>query len=215
MNGHLALRRPSMSAVRSRLVLQMMPSAIVTLAIAKWCGAMLGTASLQTFVIAFAWAAVAGHQLVTSRRAEQVQGFHWSLDMILSALGGQILWVVMPWVQFTHPDAWYFVPVTIPSALVATGAIVALWLPLRPFVMRRLAPAASTRHSEFDAAVLYGSFFLLSGHLVFAAAVYASVVTLLARRVKWDELTPTLSDMIQSALHRAGAHVAARPVHSA
>jgi hypothetical protein len=193
----------------------MLPSAIMTLAIAQWCCAMLGTARPQTVLIAFAWAAVTGHQLITSRRAEQVQGFRWSLDRILSALGGQILWVVLPMVQFAHPDAWYCVPVTIPPALVATGAIVAISWPLRPFVMRQQAPDSCARHLEFDAPVLYGSFFLLSGNLIFGAAVYASVVTLLARRVKWEELTPTFRDMIQSALDRAGADITTRPVHSA
>src|SRR6266516_4290132 len=177
----LSLRRPVMSGARSRLVLQMMPSAIMTFAIAQWCGVVMGTARLQTVLIAFAWAAVTGHQLVTSRR-EQVQRFHWSPDVILSALGGQMLWVALPLVQLAHPDAWYCVPVTIPPSLIAMGAVVALCLPVRPFVMRRQAPDVSARHMEFDAPVLYGSFFLLSGNLVFAAAVYASVVILLARR---------------------------------
>jgi hypothetical protein len=215
MNGTFCLRRPSISAVRSRLVLQMMPSAIMAFAIAQWCCAMLGTARLQTVLIAFAWAAVTGHQLVTSRRQEQVQRFHWTPDLILSALGGQMLWVVLPLVQFAHPDAWYCVPVTIPPALVATGAIAAICWPLRPFVMRRQPPDVSARHMGFDAPVLYGSFFLLSGNLVFAAAVYASVVTLLARRVKWEELTPKLREMIQAALDDASGTIATRPVHSA
>jgi hypothetical protein len=106
------------------------------------------------------------------------------------------------------------VPVTIPPALIAMGAMVALCWPLRPFVMRRQAPAVSARYLEFDAPVLYGSFFLLSGNLIFAAAVYASVVILLARRVKWAELTPTLRDMIQTALDDTSGVIATRPVHS-
>jgi hypothetical protein len=215
MNGTFCLRRPSISAVRSRLVLQMMPSAIMAFAIAQWCCMMLGAARVQTVVIAFAWAAVTGHQLVTSRRREQVQRFLWTPDLILSALGGQMLWVVLPLVQFAHPESWYCVPVTIPPALVATGAIVAICWPLRPFVMRRQPPDVSARYLELDAPVLYGSFFLLSGNLVFAAAVYASIVILLARRVKWEELTPTLRDMIQTALDDTSGVIAVRPVHSA
>ena len=215
MNATFSLPHPSISDVRSRLVLQMMPSAIMAFAIVQWCLAMLGTARLQTVLIAFAWAAVTGHQLVTSRRTEQVRSFHWSPDVILSALGGQILWVVLPLVQLAHPDAWYCAPVTIPPALVATGAVVAICWPLRPFVMRRQSPDASARHREFDAPVLYGSFFLLSGNLVFGAAVYASGLTLLARRVNWEELTPKLRDMIQTALDDTSGVTATRPVHSA
>lgn len=187
----------------------------MTFAIAQWCLVMLGTARLQTVLIAFAWAAVTGHQFVTSRRIEQVKSFRWSPDAILSALGGQILWVVLPLVQFSQPDAWYCVPVTIPPALIAMGAMVALCWPLRPFVMRRLAPDVSARCLELDAPVLYGSFFLLSGNLVFAAAVYASVVLLLARRVNWEEVPPMLRDMIRTALDDTSGVIAARPVHSA
>jgi hypothetical protein len=102
-----------------------------------------------------------------------------------------------------------------PPALVATGAIVALCWPLRPFVMRRQAFDVSARHRGFEAPVLYCSFFLLSGNLIFLAAVYASVVILLVRWVKWEELTATLRDTIQSALDRAAADIATRPVRSA
>jgi len=178
--------------MQSRLVAQMMPCTVVTLLIAQWNGALLGTAKLETVVITVAWAAAVVHQFLTSRRREPVQRFRWSLDLILSALGGQVLWVVLPWLQFANPDAWYSVQLTIPPTLTATGAIVALCWPLQPFVMRVRARHASARHSEFDAPALYGSFFLLSGNLIFAVGAYASVVTLLARRMKWPKTRPTV-----------------------
>ena len=174
--------------IRTRLAVKMMPTVIVTFAIAQWVSRVLGTARLETMVIAFAWATATGHQLLISRPMERAQGFRWSLDTVLSALGGQILWVVLPCVQFAYPDAWFCAPLTIPPTLVATGMVAAVCWPLHPFVMRLRAWHASARHSEFDAPVLYCSFFLLSGNLVFAASAYASVARLFASRLNWREL---------------------------
>lgn len=176
-------------AMQPRLLMKMVPCMVVTLVIAQWNGALLGTASLQTIVITFAWAAAVVHQFLASRPTEPVQRFSRSPDLIVSALGGQILWVLLPLVQLAHPGAWYSVLLTIPSALTATGAILALYWTLHPFVMGLRTRNATARRSEFDGPVLYGSFFLLSGHLIFAAGACASVISLLASRIKWAEVT--------------------------
>jgi len=174
--------------MQPRLVMKMVPCLVVTLIIARWNGALLGTARLQTIVITFAWAAAVVHQFLTPRPTEPVEQLS-SLDLILSALGGQILWVLLPLIQLGHPGAWYSVLLTIPSALSATGAILALYWTLNRFVMRLRTQSATARCSEFDGPVLYGSFFLLSGHPIFAAGACASVIALLARRVKWADVT--------------------------
>ncbi len=186
-HGQEGLGDPEAVGLRSRLTVKMMPSVIMTFAIAQWVSGVLGAARLETMVIAFAWTIATGRQFMTSRPGE-LQKFRWSVDAVLSALGGQILWVVLPCVQFAYPDAWFCAPLTIPPTLAATGMVVAVCWPLHPFVMRLQAWLASAQRSEFDAPVLYCSFFLLSGNLVFAASAYASVVTLFASRVNWREL---------------------------
>jgi hypothetical protein len=189
MSGTHSLLRPSMAAIRTRFALQILPSVFMTIAIAEWTCAVVGTAKIQTMVITFAWAAVTGHQLVTSRRTEQKKKFGWSVDLVLSVLGGQILWMVLPWLQFKQPHAWYSEALAIPPTLVAAGAILAIGWPLHLFVVPAQNRALPTGHSEFDALVLYGSFFLLSGNLVFAVSAYAAVVTFLARGVRWNNAT--------------------------
>ncbi len=181
-------------AMQGRLVMKMVPCMGVTLVIAHWNGTLLGTARLQTTVITFAWAAAVVHQFLASRPTKPVQRFGSSPDLILSALGGQILWVLLPLVQLAHPGAWYSVLLTIPPALTATGAILALYWTVHPFVMRLCTQNAAARCSELDGPVLYGSFFLLSGHPIFAAGACASVIALLARRIKWAEMTREWSD---------------------
>jgi hypothetical protein len=49
----------------------------------------------------------------------------------------------------------------------------------------RTTPA---RDSEFDALVLYGSFFLISGNLIFAVSAYVSVVALFAKEQDWRDM---------------------------
>jgi hypothetical protein len=180
--------RPSVAALRSRLALQILPSVMITIAISQWTIAVLGKTNAPTTLITFAWAAVTGHRLVTSRRAEQQQKFHWSVDQILGALGGQIVWLVLPWVQHAHPDAWYSLPLTVAPILAGCGAVVAVCWPLRLVVASAHVRKAAARHSEIDALVLYGSFFLMSGNLIFAASAYMSVVALFAKAQDWRDL---------------------------
>jgi len=186
MTGTSSLPRPSMAAIKYRLAVQVLPSVIMTMAIAEWTCAVVGTAKIQTVLITFAWAAVTGHQLITSRQTEQKKKFGWSADLVLSVLGGQMLWVVLPWVQFSHPDAWYCAPLTIPPALVIAGAILAVGWPLRLLVVSADSGTRPANRSEVDALVLYGSFFLLSGNLLFAVSAYVAVITFFARGVKWQ-----------------------------
>jgi hypothetical protein len=183
---------PDKVALRSRLAVKMMPSVIMTFAIAQWVSGVLGAARLETMVIAFVWTIATGRQFMTSRRAGQLQKFRWSLSTILSALGGQILWVVLPCVQLSDPNAWYCATLAIPPMYVAVSGVVAVSWSLHPFVMGLLGRQASAHHSDLDAPVLYCSFFLLSGNLVFAASAYASVVAFFAGRIDWSALTVSM-----------------------
>jgi hypothetical protein len=183
---------PDRRAMRSRLAVKMMPSVIMTFGIAQWISGVLGAARLETMVIAFVWTIATGRQFMTSRRAGQLQKFRWSLSMILSALGGQILWVVMPCVQLSDPNAWYCATLAIPPMYVAVSAVVAVSWSLHPFVMGLLGRQASPHQSDLDAPVLYCSFFLLSGNLVFAASACASVVAFFGGRIDWSSLTVSM-----------------------
>jgi hypothetical protein len=178
--------------MRSRLAVKMMPSVIMTFGIAQWVSGVLGAARLETMVIAFVWTIATGRQFMTSRRTGQLQKFRWSLSTILSALGGQILWVVLPIVQLSDPNAWYCATLAIPPMYVAVSGVVAVSWSLHPFMMGLLGRQASLHHSDLDAPVLYCSFFLLSGNLVFAASACASVVAFFAGRIKWSALTVSL-----------------------
>jgi hypothetical protein len=180
---------PDRRALRSRLAVKMMPSVIMTFGIAQWISGVLGAARLETMVIAFVWTIATGRQFMTSRRAGQLQKFRWSLSMILSALGGQILWVVMPCAQLSDPNAWYCATLAIPPMYVAVSAVVAVAWSLHPFVMGLLGRQASPHQTDLDAPVLYCSFFLLSGNLVFAASACASVVAFFGARINWSSLT--------------------------
>jgi len=179
---------PNQVALRSRLAVKMMPVAVMTFALAQWVSAMLGL-RLETMVITFAWTIATGHQFMTSRRADQLQKFRWSPDTIVSALSGQILWVVLPGVQLANPSAWFCATMTIPPMIVAVSGAVAVAWSLRPLVMRLLGRHAAPHLSQLNAPVLYCTFFLLSGNLVFAASAYASVVAFFAARFNWRTLT--------------------------
>jgi len=192
------VNRSNREAMRSRLAVKTMPSVIMTFAIASWISGVLGAARLETMVIAFVWTLATARQFITSRRAGQLQKFRWSRDTILSALGGQILWVVLPCVQFADPNAWFCATLTIHPTIVAASGAVAVYWSLHPLVMGLLGRRASSRHSELDAPVLYCSFFLLSGNLVFAASAYASLVGFLATRVNWRP--PTYSMRVEQSI---------------
>jgi len=191
------VKGPDQGAMRSRLAVKMMPSVIMTFGIAQWISGVLGAARLETMVIAFVWTIATGRQFMTSRRAGQLQKFRWSLSMILSALGGQILWVVLPCIQLSDPNAWFCATLAIPPMYVAASGVVAVSWSLHPFMMGVLGRQASPRHADLDAPVLYCSFFLLSGNLVFAASAYASVVAFFASRIDWNALTVSMGGQQQ------------------
>jgi hypothetical protein len=107
----------------------------------------------------------------------------------VSALSGQIIWVVLPGVQLANPSAWFCATMTIPPMIVAVSGAVAVAWSLRPLVMRLLGRHAAPHLSQLNAPVLYCTFFLLSGNLVFAASAYASVVAFFAARFNWRTLT--------------------------
>jgi hypothetical protein len=71
---------------------------------------------------------------------------------------------------------------------VVSGVVAVSWS-LHPFVMGLLRRQASPDLSDLDAPMLYCSFFLLSGNLVFAASACASIVAFFAGRIDWSAVT--------------------------
>jgi hypothetical protein len=180
-------------ALRSRLAVKMMPTVLMTFAIAQWVSTVLGVARVETMVITFAWTIATGRQFITSRRADQLQKFRWSPDSIMNVLGGQILWIGLPCVQLANPDAWFCATLTAPSTIVALSGVVAVAWSLHPLVFQLFGGQAPPHHSELDAPVLYCCFFLLSGNLVFAASASASIVAFLVGRISWRPLTHAMA----------------------
>jgi len=193
--------------VPTRLALKILPTAIMTFAVAGWMSAVVGAGKLPAIVVTFAWVAASGHELLTARSPQQIQEFRWSLDHIFRALGGQVVWLGLPWLQSAHPDAWLCVPVSISPTLASTGAILAMCVPLYPFMARlRGRQISAAYYSTFGGAVLHCCFFLVSGQLVFAAIAYVAVGILLADRVKrrqWSCGVPAALSLCVADPHRA------------
>ena len=184
------LRDPNQVALRSRLAVKMMPVAVMTFALAQWVSPCPGALRLETMVITFAWTIATGHQFMTSRCADQLQKFRWSPETIVSALSGQILWVVLPWVQLANPSADFF-PANhdypaddCRSERCRRGGLV-----VTPAATRLCWRTRRSASFTIERASLDCTFFLLSGNLVFAASAYASVVAFFAARFNWRTLT--------------------------
>jgi len=179
-------------AFRGSLIVRMIRVVAMTAAVTGWSAALLGTRSLPAlFTITFVCAAMGNRQLLASERGEGMQRFRWSDDVVLTAFGGTIFWAVLPKMRHANPDAWFWVPVTIPVALIAVGTIAALYWPLHPFVTRlRRGETSAPSHSEFEVPLLCGSFFLVSGSLVFAASACVSLIICWQKRLHRVELQP-------------------------
>jgi hypothetical protein len=167
----------------SRLTLKILPIAFMTFAVAEWISAVLGKGKLQAIVITFSWVVASGLEFLLAHPQQRFQKFRWSLDHNVHTLGSQIVWFGLPWLHGSYPDAWFCAPVAVSPALAATGAVLAACWPLY-LLMDRQRRRESACGSNFAAAVLYCCFFLLSGHLVFAAIAYIAVANLIADDVK-------------------------------
>jgi len=171
----------------SRLTLKILPIAFMTFAVAEWMAGLVGKGKLQAIVITFSWVITSGQELLTARPQQRFPKFCWSLDHSVRTFGGQIVWLGLPWVQGTYPDAWFCAPVVMSSALAAIGAVLAVCWPLYLFVDRRQG-RESACSSKLAAPVLYCSFFLVSGHLAFAAIACVAVAKLIADDLKRERL---------------------------
>jgi len=173
----------------ARLAIKILPLAFITYAVAQWISWTLGIGRVQAVVITFAWVVASTHELLTARPHHRFQEFRWSLDHNVRALGGRVACVGLPWMHSNYPDAWFCVPIAVSPTLMATGAVLAVCWPVYLFIDRQRRRPESPCRSEFAAAVLYSSFFLVSGHLVFAAIAYvagALVIADLVKRARWS-----------------------------
>lgn len=171
----------------SRLTLKILPIAFMTFAVAEWMLAVLGKGKLQAIVITFSWVVASGLEFLTTKPQQPLQKSRPSLDPNVRTFGGQIVWFGLPWLHGSYPDAWFFAPVVVSPALAATGAVLAVCWPLYLFMDRRRR-RESACGSNFASAVLYFSFFLLSGHLVFATIAFVAGAHLIAddlKRERW------------------------------
>ena len=173
----------------SRLAFKVLPLALMTYAVVLWISWVIGAGRVQAVVITFGWVVASSHELLTARPQHRFQHFRWSFDHTVRALVGQIVWLGLPWLHSNYPDAWFCAPIAVSPTLMATGAALAVCWPLYLFLDRQRRRQESPCRTEFAAAVLYSSFFLVSGHLVFAAIAYvasALVVADLVKRARWS-----------------------------
>jgi hypothetical protein len=188
----------------SRLLLKALPIAFMTFAVAEWMSAVLGNGKLQAIVITFSWVVASGLEFVVARPPHRFPKFRWSLDHNVRTFGAQIAWLGLPWLHGRYPDAWFCVPVVVSPALAATGAVLAACWPLFVFMDRRRR-RESACGADFSAAVLYCCFFLLSGHLVFAAIAYVAVGNLIVDGVNGERWAFRRASAVLSLCPDAGS----------
>src|SRR5262252_5601135 len=172
----------------SRFARKALPIAFMTFAVAQWLPAVLGTGKLQAVVITFSWVIANGEKLLTAVGANRrFPVFPSSFEVNVRMLGGQMVWWGLPWMQASYPDAWFSMPLLVSPPLMVIGATLAVcWPPYLFLGRRRHGPAFG---SEVAATVLYFSFFLLAGHLVFAAIACLAGARLVANvlaSVRWS-----------------------------
>src|SRR5215475_7189102 len=88
----------------SRLTLKILPIAFMTFAVAEWMSGLIGKGKLPAIVITFSWVVASGQELLTARPKQRFQKFRWSLDYSVRTIGGQIVWLGLPWMQSSHAD---------------------------------------------------------------------------------------------------------------
>jgi len=186
----------------SRLTLRILPIAFMTFAVAEWMSGLIGKGKLQAIVITFAWVIASGQELLAARPHQRFQRFRWSLDHCVRTFGGQIVWLGLPWMQGSYPDAWFCAPVVASPALAAIGAVLAICWALYLSLDRRQGRESA---SKLAAAVLYCCFFLVSGHLAFAAIAYVAVAKLIADDMKRERLPFRQVPAVLSLCHEASS----------
>ena len=182
---------------------------VMTFAIAHWCGSVLGISRVDLLVVvSFAWTSTAMRRLMSAEPDEPRLVPGRRLEFLMSAAGGQILWVVLPVVHRADPDAWFWRPLAITTEASAAGAILALGCALYPFLRRLVlrherGSHASLSTGDLDAPLLCFSLFLVSGSLIFAGVALASMAAMLLRAFRapvsepaafwWGQAIPTRS----------------------
>ena len=151
-------------------------------AVAEWCWSMLGIARFDAvLMITFAWTTTIVRRTMTEPPVA-AEIARWPSDVTAAFAGGQLLWVVLPWLRAADPQSWFWLPVVVPTSCLVVGSAVAVCWPLQPFLVRFCSGEPANRAAivrEWDVTVLSGSFFLISGSLVFAVVACASSAAML------------------------------------
>lgn len=163
-------------------VARLAQSLVITLAISHWCVSVIGIARMDlAVVVTFAWAAATARRLMDAGPAGPLLMPGRRVEIVMSALGGQVLWILLPMLRRANPDGWMWEPVPIEAEAAVAGAVVLVGYILYPF-FRRLALAQGLEIGpsapELDAPLLCFGFFLVSGSLVFAGIAFATIAAL-------------------------------------
>jgi hypothetical protein len=164
--------------------IRLLGTLVLMFAVAEWCWSVLGVARFDAvLVITFAWASTIVRRMMTEP-AVATEIAQWPSAVTAAVAGGQLLWVVLPWFRAMDPQDWFWLPIAVPPSLVVVGSAVAICWPLHPFFVRFSAGEARSANGTamllpWDVTVLSGSFFLISGSLVFAVVACASAGAML------------------------------------
>jgi hypothetical protein len=178
------LLRPERLAMPHSPRIRLLRTLVLMFAVAEWCWSMLGVARFDAvLMITFAWASTIVRRMMTepSVGTEIAQ---WPSDVTAAVAAGQLLWVLLPWLRAADPQSWFWLPVAVPTSFWVVGSAVAVCWPLQPFFARFCSGETPPANGaaivrEWDVAVLSGSFFLISGSLVFAVVACASSAAML------------------------------------
>jgi len=182
---------------------------VMILFIAQWCVSVLGISRIDLLVVVtFAWATTTARRLVGTVPDEPRLVPGRRLDFLMSAAGGQIMWIVLPLAHRAEPDAWFWRPLALGPEASAGGALLLLGCALYPFLRRLVLRHERGSHSslsagDLDAPLLCFSLFLVSGSLIFAGVALASMAAMLLQAFRapasepaacwWGQAIPTRS----------------------
>jgi hypothetical protein len=179
---------------REPFVARLAQSLVITFAIAQWCVSVLGIARMDLVVlITFAWAAATARRLVGPAPQGPFLVPGRRVEVLVSALGGQVMWILLPVLRRAEPEGWIWQPLPIGAAASAAGALVLVGCALYPFfkffVLGR-GPRTSASAPELDAPLLCFGLFLVSGSLVFAGVAIATVAAMSLQVFRAGTLEP-------------------------
>jgi len=182
---------------REPFVARLAQSLVITVFIAHWCVSVLGIARTDMLVVVtVAWAAATARRLVGPAPHGPLFVPGRRFEVAMSALGGQVMWLLLPVLRRADPEGWIWQPVPIGAEASAVGALVLVGCALFPFfnffVWGR-GPRTSPSAATLDAPLLCFGLFLVSGSLVFAGVAFATIAAMALQVFRGCMLEPLLA----------------------